>query len=107
MDTEAKIEELVGKDLKGFMLVEMTEVCSVNDNGLKPRSIGFFKDPVIAAAYVAAGVDPSWHTTTQVLVLTDGTVGYVVEREEPVNLFDDEAETEKIRKKIMDKLTPE
>ena len=35
MATKAKIKELVGKDLKGFKIVEMTEVYRVNDEGRK------------------------------------------------------------------------
>ena len=106
MATKAKIKELVGKDLKGFKIVEMTEVYRVNDEGRKSGSLGFFKDPNIATAFAGVQTDASWHKTGQVLVLTDGTVGYVITEQEPVNLFDDEAEALEIKKKAIAKLSP-
>lgn len=104
MATKAKIKELVGKDLKGFNIVEMTEVYRVDDDG-QSSSLGFFKDPNTAAAFAGVQTDASWHKTGQALVLTDGTVGYVITQQESVKLFDDEAEALEIKKKAITKLS--
>ncbi|USN94507.1 MAG: hypothetical protein H6791_01955 [Candidatus Nomurabacteria bacterium] len=102
-----KIKELVGKDLRDFKIVEMTEVYRVDDDGLKSSSLGFFKDPNIASAFAGVQKNASWHKTGQALVLTDGTIGYVIEDQNPVKLFDDEAEALDIKKKAVAKFSPE
>lgn len=106
MATKAKIKELIDKDLKGFKIVEMTEVYRLDDDGRKSSSLGFFKDPNTAAAFAGVQTDASWHKTGQALVLTDGTVGYVIEDQKPVKLFDDEVEALEIKKKAVAKLSP-
>ena len=106
MATKAKIKELVGKDLKDFKIVEMTEVYLVDDDGRKYISLGFFKNPNTAAAFAEVQTDASYHKTGSALVLTDGTVGYVLTQQEPVKLFDDEAEALEIKKKTVAKLSP-
>lgn len=84
----------------------MTEVYRVDDGGRKSKSLGFFKDPNIATAFAGVQTDANWHNTGQALVLTDGTIGYVITQQEPVKLFDDEAEALEIKKKAIDKLSP-
>ncbi len=106
MANKAKIKELIDKDLKGFKIVEMTEVYRMDNDGLKSSSLGFFKNPNMAMAFAGVQTDPSWHKTEQALVLTDGTVGYVIEEQNPVKLFDDEAEALEIKKKAVAKLSP-
>lgn len=105
MAAKVKIGELVGKDLKGFKIVEMTEVYRVNEDGRKSISLGFFKDLNIASAFAGGQTDASWHKTGQALVLTDGTVGYVIAQQDPVKLFEDEAEVLKIKERVVAKLT--
>lgn len=106
MATKAKIKELIGKDLKGFKVVEMTEVYRVNDDGQMSRSIGFFKNPNTAQAFAGVQTDANWHKTGQAFVLTDGTVGYILAQEESVKLFDDEVEALEIKKKALARLSP-
>jgi hypothetical protein len=101
-----KIKKLVGKDLKGFKIIEMTEVYQIDDNGLRSSSIGFFKDPNTAVAFVGVQTDASWHKTGQALVLTDGIIGYVITQLEPVKFFDDETEVMNVKKKVIAKLSP-
>lgn len=105
MDTKSKIKELVGLDLKGFKIVEMTEVYMVNEDGRKYNSLGFFKEPNIAIAFADMQTDANWHKTGQALVLTDGTIGYVIEEQKPVKLFNDEAEALEIKKSALAKLS--
>lgn len=106
MTTKAEIKKLVGKDLRGFKVVEMTEVYLVDYDGRKSRSLGFFKDPDIASAFAGVQIDASMHKTGQALVLTNGTVGYVIEDQKPVKFFDDEMEMLEIKRKAIAKLSP-
>lgn len=106
MSNGNRISELVGKDLKGFKIIEMTEVYREDEDGRKSSSIGFFKNPNTAAAFAGVQTDANWHKTEQALVLTDGTVGYLVEDKKFVKLFDDEAEALGIKKKVVAKLSP-
>ena len=102
-----KINQLVGKTLENFKIVEMTEVYRVDDDGRKCSSLGFFRDATTAKAFAGVQTDASWHKTTKAMVLTDGKIGYVIEDANSVRLFDDEAEALQIKKKAMAKLSPE
>ena len=106
MDTNPNIKELIKKDLKGFQIIEMTEVYRVDVDGRKVVSVGFFKDPDIAAAFVGIQDDTNWIKTEKALVLTDGTVGYVISEKDPVKLFDDVEEALDIRNKAIANLNP-
>ena len=106
MDTKSKIKELIGRDMGGFKIIEMTEVYRVNDDGRKVSSLGFFKDSDTAEAFAGIQTDSNWHNTGQTLVLTDGTVGYAITEEDPVHLFDDEYEVIEIKKQAIAKLSP-
>ncbi len=100
------ISELAGKDLNGFKVIEMTEVYRMDVDGRKTASLGFFKDPNIAGAFAGAQKDANYHKTHTVFVLTNGEVGYVIETQESVKLFDDEKEAVDLRKKAIEKLSP-
>jgi hypothetical protein len=104
--TTAKVKDLINKNLGIFKIVEMTEVYLVDVDGHKSNSLGFFRDKNIAAAFAGTQVDANYHETKPVLVLTDGNVGYVIEDQEPVKFFDDEAEALKIKQSIIKKLSP-
>lgn len=106
MVAKVKAGELVGKDLHGFEIAKMTEVYSVNEDGIKSRSHGFFRNPDIAVAFAGLQRDPTWYRVAEALVLTDGVVGYPIEDRESVNLFSDEAEALEIKKKASRKLSP-
>ena len=92
-------------DLKGFKVLEMTEVYMIDNDGRKSSSIGFFKNQNTATVFAGAQGDSNWLKTAQALVLTDGTVGYVI-KPDPVKLFDDEAEALKLKEKAIAKLSP-
>lgn len=106
MTTAGKIEELIGKDLNDFKIVEMTEVYRVNVEGQKVASLGFFKSSNIASAFAAVQTEAKYYRAEQALVLLNGTVGYVIERQKPANIFDDEAMAVEIKKKVLNKLSP-
>ena len=101
----ANIKELIGKDLKGFKIVEMTEVYRTNEDGLKFNSLGFFKDPNIAAAFAGIQDGAIYYKTEQSLLLTDGIIGYLIQGQESVKFFNDEAEAVEIKKKAIAKLS--
>lgn len=100
------IQELIGKNLSGFQIIKMAEVYRVDDDGRKTKSLGFFRDPDIAEAYAGAQPDARWHKTEEAVVLTDGSVGYVLEEQDPANIFDDEMIASELKEQILDKLTP-
>jgi len=100
------LEDLIGKDLKGFTVQELTEVFRVDEDGRKTKSIGFFRNGIIAKAFVQNSVDAAWHKTDKALILTDGKVGFRL-LAGPVELFDDEKTALEIREKALAKLSPE
>jgi len=101
------LKDLIGKSLKDFQVIEMTEVYAVNEDGCKSKSIGFFRDPKVAGAFAKAQIDAAWYKTEKKFVLTDGNVGYVIDTLDSVKMMDDEKETLELRKKIFEKLSPE
>jgi hypothetical protein len=106
-DVMKNLEELVGQDLAGFTIVKMTEVYSVDDDGRRRGSIGFFRDPKIAKAFLGEEVERPWKRLASALVLTNGQVGFRVDNPEPVKLFDDEQEANRLRELALSHLTTE
>lgn len=106
MSRKDKIEDLIGKELKGFSIIMMTEVFRTNDDGQDVGSIGYFKGRDIAVAFAGTQTDANFFKTRQALVLTNGTSGYLIENRDPVKLFDDEEELHEIKMKAVAKLTP-
>lgn len=105
MAKHAEIKKLVDKDLKGFRIIEMTEVYRVDDDGIKAKSIGVFRNPDIAQAFAGVQTDAAYHDTQKILVLTDGTVGYDITEVKPVTIFSDESELVKVKGKALAKLS--
>lgn len=107
MSRKEEIEDLmIGKELKDFRIIEMTEVFRTNDDGQDVGSIGYFKSQDIAEAFAGTQTDANFFRTRQALVLTNGTIGYVIENRNPVKLFDDEEELLEIKRKVIAKLAP-
>lgn len=101
-----KLNDLAGMDLVEFEITEMTEVYLVNEDGRKVLSLGFFRQKETAEAFAGAQTDASSHKTGMGFVLTNGKIGYVITQQEPVTLFDDEAEAIELKKKALEKLSP-
>jgi len=57
-------------------------------------------------AFAGVQKDANWHKTGKALILTDGVIGYLIDGEEPVRLFQDEAEVLEIKRKVLEKLSP-
>ncbi len=102
----AKIQELLGKNLKDFKLVVMTEVYMMDNDGRKSRTLGYFRDQNTAVAYAGLQTDANYHKTEQVVVLTDGNIGFVIKHQDSVIFFDDEKVALEIRDKALAKLSP-
>jgi hypothetical protein len=106
MADEVRIEELIGEDLGGFEIVEMTEVYRVDYDGKQSNSLGFFKSQNTAAVFAESQTDASWHKTRKAPVLTNGILGFVIENHKLVKLLDDKAEALELKKKVAAKLSP-
>lgn len=101
------LKDLVGKDLSGWKVVEMTEVYSVDDDGRKTKSLGYFRDPTVAEAF-AGDADSNWHkiASAHVLLNDEQTIGFLFDRnQDPVKLFADEEEAARLRLAAIAKLS--
>ena len=105
MSMKVSINNLLGKDLKHFKVVEMTEVYRTNEDGRKSKSLGYFRERNTAQVFAGAQAD-AIHKTGTAYVLTDGKIGFVISEPISVRLFDDEAEAAELRNKALAKLTP-
>ena len=103
-----ELKDFIGKKgvLKDFEIVEMTEVCRVDEAGIKISSMGFFRKEDIAKAF-AGSTDKNYLRTEKKIVLTNGIVAYLVSEKEPLNIIDDEKAMLTLKKKALAKLTPE
>lgn len=101
-----QLKDLIGHDLSGFKVIVMTEVYTIDDDGRKCDSIGFFRNQTIGEAFAGQHSNAGHTRTDQVLVLTNGTAGYVMESKESVKLFNDEDEVLKIKQGAIAKLSP-
>ena len=91
-----KAHLLVGQDLSGFHVIEIIEVYSIDDDGRKLRTLGFFSNR--DEAQVFAESENANHRKVEVtLILTNGEVGYVISEKDPVALFKDEVEVVKLK----------
>lgn len=106
MEPGTTLDDLVDQDLSKFKIVRMTEVFSTSIEGIYQGSIGFFRSEDLAKVYAGPrGMESPG--TGPALILTDGNVGFHLEKKEQVKLFDDEAETVRLREEAKKKLTPE
>lgn len=106
MTEKINIKTLEGKDLSEFKIVAMQEVFRVNDDGIKTQSIGFFRSFIVAIAFIDSQADANRRRIAPAFVLTDGKIGFVLDKTTPITLFDDEQEALEIKKKAVAKLTP-
>lgn len=97
---------LIGKDLAGFKIVQMSEVYEVDVDGRKVRPRGLFKDSSLADVFIGLDSDGSWLRAKPALVLTDGIVAYPIEDQESVNILDDESGMKSLTERIRAKLSP-
>ena len=98
-----QLTELTEKDLSKFTIKQFTEVFRINDVGVKSKSLGFFRDENIAKAFAENQTDASWHKTRNVLVLTDGKLGFLIG--ESITIADEESAIHEIKQKAMAKLS--
>ncbi len=99
-----KMKNLVGQ-LQGFEIKEFFEVFSVDEQGLSPKTIGYFKDSKVAKAF--AGEDNQSRRSYPVYILTNGTIHILLPNEEMKNpkFFNDEEETLRLKNLALEKLS--
>src|SRR5690606_33783824 len=85
--SKTNIHELLGMPLQGFYVREMSEVYTVDIDGLKNKTIGFFKDNKIANAFRNQQTDASLFKVKKKIVLTNDEIAFVIG--EPATLLDD------------------
>jgi hypothetical protein len=105
VSAKLKISDFTGKDISGFKVITAIEVYKTNEDGRRAASVGFFKSYDVAVSFIGVQVDSSFYKTEQVFLLTNGTVGFVIDYHREVKLFDDEEEKIKIRKQVISKLS--
>lgn len=98
-------EDLIGKDMRNFVVREMTEVCEIDEDGLYRRSIGFFRNETIAKAFAQDQRYANRRKTRKAIILTDERVGFTLGG--PVELLIDEKEILEIRRIALAKLSDE
>ncbi len=101
-----RLDDLVGVDLSGFKVVRMFEACSVNEDGTRVRSLGFFVNKDVATVFAAnTKTGESGTRVSLALVLTDGQVSFVLSNQEPAQIPDEAQERLRLREVVLDKLT--
>lgn len=101
-----KVQEMIGQDLVGFEIVEMTEVYRTGEDGRKSQSLGFFKNANTAEAFIGTHSDTNFHKTAPAFILTNSVVSFVINEQESVKIFNDKDEVVEIKKKVLAKLSP-
>jgi hypothetical protein len=102
----AYLVDLANKDmnqLEGFRVCWMTEVYTVDTDGRKAKSIGFFHNDAVAQAFAGNQTDACFTKYSREFVLTDGKVGFVIAQS--VTLLDDEEEALKIKQAVLARLS--
>lgn len=102
----AKLQEIAGKDLKGWQVIQMYEVYKTDDDGRRVATVGFFRSEEIATAFAGNQRDAAWHKVGQTMVLTNGQIGFQIDQYKPVKLFDEEEEVLRVRNAALAKLSP-
>ena len=104
----ANPKDWVGKPLTEFAIRKMIEVFGCNEDGNRTKSIGYFKNPTVAAAFAGQESGKTFIScrTRECYVLTNGAIGFLLAENEPVNLYNDETEALRIREEILSKLDP-
>lgn len=100
---DESLRALIGQDLAGFTIVQLTGVYEENEDGRAIESVGFFRSPIIAKGFVG---DNHWRGTRDVLALTNGQIAFLMDGQE-INLLDDEKAALEIRERAVAKLSAE
>ncbi|MDO8495267.1 MAG: hypothetical protein Q7S32_01915 [bacterium] len=104
MGVDNRAEKLVGIDLTGFWVGEMTEVYRTDEDGRKVESLGFLHNEDVAKAFAEALNDSNYTKIGKAFVLTNGKEGFLVGQ--PVILLNEREIEANVRIMIMGKLSP-
>jgi hypothetical protein len=102
----SSVKELIGKSLSDWKVEEVTEVRQNDVEGRSSTPVGYFRDPDVAEVFAGPKDVMGSMFARKVLALTDGKAAFLIGEEEPLNMFDDEAEAGRLRKEAADKLSP-
>ncbi len=96
---------LVNMELHDYMIVQMTEVYEVNDDGERRRSLGFFQNAAVAEAVKERD---SYRAMAPVLVLTDrkGKNAFVLRDFGTITLLDEQQVAADLKQEIVNDLRP-
>jgi hypothetical protein len=100
-----ELKSLVGLSLASFTFIVMHEVYRTDFDGRRTAVVGYFKDPNIASAFAESKEDQNFHKTTEVLVLTNGVVHYLVIDGYEIAILNDEEEALKLKERALTKLS--
>jgi hypothetical protein len=98
-------ESLIHQPMLGYRVERMVELYRIDTDGRYTGSEGCFSNEVLARAYAQGLRDPDYTNTQEVIVLTDGTEGYLLGR--VVTIHHEDGVLETIRRQARAKLTPE
>lgn len=104
---KAGLTGLVGADLSAFKVEVRMEVYSVNEDGMRTGSVGYFKNPQVAMAHIEMLGNKGYYKSMPRHILTDGIIAFLINNNEDVKLFDDDAEVTRLQQEIRNRLTPE
>jgi hypothetical protein len=102
-----QIEELVGKSLRSFRILRMTEVHQIDSDGHRGKVLGCFTKPEAAKVFASMLKDAGYHALKEVFVLVDedqGDKGFRVTFE-PVEVRDNQEND--LRRGVLSRLSPE
>ena len=96
-------KRLVGKSLEGFTVQKYMAVYNTNDMGrVDGDPVFFVQDKDVADAWIGIQPNPSFYTTGEEYILTDGKTGFSIY---PVTIQGGEKIKRKIKKGALAKLT--
>lgn len=99
------VTELIGKDLHDWRIEQLTAVHQSDWEGRSSSVVGYFRDETVANAFANPTDKEQRMSTYKAVVLTNGKSAFLIQNEQPLNMFDDEAEAARLRQSIKDKLT--
>jgi len=106
-NTRFEISKLLGAPLDEFSIQELTEVYETDEDGMKRKSVGFFRDETIAKGFAQGQVDALYYKTEKVFVMVSERKKFGFLIGDLVELLSDEEAALEIRKKALAKLSPE
>jgi hypothetical protein len=100
-----ELNELIGSNLNGFIVEEVTEIYSTNEDGRRISSFGCMRNYDVAKAYIEQCRGSHYYALRKIAVITKGNIVFIVGK--PITLLDDEKISKEVKEKILKKLSDE